>query len=186
MLIYLGWLGSTIYLVNHAYLSCVRDWKKTIYFSGNFVAALALVISSWGQQSYQAVGVNLFWLSISLMLLLNWPVRRIPASKKLYYLLLIFYVVYLLVCALSSIPWDTLIDRIAWTSTWMFGMAYLLFSAQKMRQMEYLFSNAVAAVILVPQLWLDANYPVFFLEVCWFIISLAGIVRRWDEVHLID
>ena len=36
----------TLYLVNHGYISVVKNWNPKIYYSGNLLAALSLVVSS--------------------------------------------------------------------------------------------------------------------------------------------
>ena len=74
MIAILGWFGSLLYIVNHGYISSVKQWQGRIYYSGNLIAAVSLVISSFIIASYQAVVINNFWAIVSFLLMIHFDV----------------------------------------------------------------------------------------------------------------
>ena len=67
----IGWFGTVLYLINHVYISLNSQYKKNIYYVGNAIAALALVLSSLVVSSMQAVIINGFWAIVSVALLIT-------------------------------------------------------------------------------------------------------------------
>ncbi len=180
----IGWLGTLFYLANHAYISLNKNWKKHIYYGGNAIAAGCLVLSSFYNQSWQAVVINSFWLVISAALLMNANLHALKFSPKLFYI--IVGGMMMLFAGGLVIEQQANLALLGWVSAVVFSGCYLLFSQEKMLPRFYLCWNAFAAIALLPQLWLDANWPVFGLEIAWALISIYGAVRRFEEVHLID
>lgn len=180
----LGWSGTLTYLVNHTYLSLFSKWKKHIYYSGNLVAALALMISSAAITSWQAVFINGFWALVSLLLLIGLDLKKSPINPAFFYLSLAALLIWLLIRSIHEGEINVFI--LGWTSTLSFCAGYLLFSAGRMSVEAYLFWNTYAALMLLPQLWLDQNWPNFYLEVVWSVISAYGFIRRQQEPHIID
>tara|TARA_R110000868_G_scaffold39650_6_gene137845 strand:- start:882 stop:1439 length:558 start_codon:yes stop_codon:yes gene_type:complete len=180
----LGWFGTTTYLVNHAYISLVKRHNNAIYYGANLLAASSLVISSLVSNSYQAVVINGFWALISILILAKVNLQGLPVSRRFFNLVLIMFALGLIYQALMHSFLD--IRLLGWSSAFVFSASYLLFSVNKMRILSYLLCNAYAAFALLPQVWLDQNWPVFGLEICWGCISIYGAARRYNEVHLID
>ncbi|MEP4890454.1 MAG: hypothetical protein ABJV04_10535 [Aliiglaciecola sp.] len=180
----LGWIGTVLYLLNHAYLSLVTNWSPRVYYAGNLIAATSLIINSVLVSSWQAVVINGFWAVISLLLLLNIPLKNTPLTFRM----MAITVACMWVAALFGLfyEFELAIRILGWTSALVFGAAYLLFCAQKMSQKTYLYLNVYAALALTPQLWMDKNYPVLTLEVIWALISIHGALRQRDNTHLID
>lgn len=173
----LGWFGTTLYLLNYAYLAFYPKWKRVIYFAANGIAAISLVVSSAALASWQAVGINGFWAAISIWLLLGLGFDWVPLTRRS----LEFGVLGLLLVAAGSVYWDwrLSVSWVGWSSTFAFSLAYLLFAAQKLQVRRYHFWNAYAAFVLLPQLWLDTNWPVFAMEVAWFGISVAALIKTY-------
>lgn len=180
----LGWLGTIIYLLNHSYISLQVNWRKSVYYSGNAIAAACLVASSFYLSSWQAVLINGFWLVISLLLLLQINLNKIAINKSV--LVILLATIWLIIAAhyissqIFSFTW------LGWSSALVFCLSYLPFSTQKMSIQLYLAANTYAALALLPQLWLDANWPVFGLEIAWSLISVYGLIRRVSSTHLLD
>ena len=179
-----GWMGTFIYLINHAYLSFMSQSNRTIYYSLNLIAALSLVASSFYIASWQALFVNLFWALISLAMVFKLPLEGFRFNKVWFYGIL--SAVLLVFVAVSVWNLQINISILAWASVIVFSVAYLLFSTNVISQREYLLWNMYAAFTLLPELWRDDNYPVFFLEVVWGIISLYGAIKMSRHVHLLD
>ena len=84
LLALIGWSGTLLYLLNHAYISLAPNWKSTIYYGGNLIAALCLVLTSAVAQSWQAVVINSFWAIISVLLLANISLKNAPFTQPLF------------------------------------------------------------------------------------------------------
>lgn len=180
----IGWIGTVLYLFNHAYLSLYAHWQKKIYYSGNLIAALCLVVSSLYISSYQAVVVNSFWALISIALLCHLPIAKLPASRRIFYsCLLIFFALLIFYFVADGL---LRMDVLGWSASFAFSFAYLLFSSDKISKLQYLLWNTYAALALIPTLWLDQNIPVLALEIIWALLSFYGALRRYKNVHLID
>lgn len=169
----IGWFGTVLYLANYAYMSLYDHWKRRIYFSANAVAATCLAIISVILFSWQAVGVNGFWVIISLWLLSGRGFSFVRFNHWVVDggvgLMWLVAAVYLFIDWRGSVAW------MAWSSTWTFCFAYLLFAAEKLPLKRFLICNAYAAGALLPQLFLDENWPTFAMESAWCCISLAGL-----------
>ena len=187
MVVILGWFGSFLYLVNHAYISIVKGWNTKLYYSGNFIAAMSLVVSSLLIFSYQAVVINAFWAVVSILLLIKFDVAKVPLSKRIFFLGFIAILVWLLISG-SQNGWQstTFYSHLGWSSSYVFCFSYFLFCSKKLSHVNYLLLNIYAACALLPLLWQQQNWPVFSLEVVWATISAYGVLSRIDEVHLID
>lgn len=183
----LGWFGSILYLINHGYISVYKNWKTHIYYSGNCIAALSLMVSSFMLLSYQAVVVNGFWALISMLLLLNVNVAKVPMSKRIFYVGFISFVTISLIIGFHY-GWAAPVFHvyIGWSSSYVFCLSYFLFCSKKINQISYLMLNFYAAIALLPILYSQENWPVFTLEVCWAAISIYGVYRRIEQIHLID
>jgi len=183
----LGWFGSALYLINHGYISVVKNWHPTIYYGGNLIAALSLVVSSLMMFSYQAVVINAFWALISVLLLIKVDVAKVPISKRIFNLGFVFILAWLAFSAFQH-GWGsfTFHAYLGWSSSYVFCLSYFLFCSKKLSHINYLLFNFYAASALLPLLWSQQNWPVFSLEICWALISAYGVFKRIEKVHLID
>lgn len=175
----LGWAGTLSYLVAHAYISVVNDWKKALYYSGNLFAAASLVLTSVVLESWQAVAINAFWGGVSILLLLRKDLSGVPFTARGYGLVVGLFLVATLF--LSFYKGSFQFGLQGWASTFVFCAGYLLFCANKLSLKAYFAGNAYAAAGIMPQLWLDNNWPVFGLEACWVVISVYGFYRAFQR-----
>lgn len=172
----LGWFGTISYLLNHAYISLVQHWNKSVYYGINFIAGTSLVISSLAIPSSQAVTINLFWAAISFTQLANIKSPSLPFNARFIVLSAFFF--WLLASGSAFYDLKITIAILGWSSAYTFCFAYFLFASGKISARFYFVCNAYAALVLLPQLWFDANWPVFVLEVCWAMLSLYGFHRK--------
>ncbi|MGH1373107.1 MAG: CBU_0592 family membrane protein [Cellvibrionaceae bacterium] len=180
----LGWFGTLLYLINHGYISLITKWKPSLYYGGNLVAALSLVITSVVAQSWQAVVINGFWALISILLLAKVDLKRFAIAQSWYMGGIALLWLWLAVISVQAAALDLTV--LGWTSAYVFSLAYLLFSAGRMEPQHYLLWNGYAALALLPQLWLDQNLPVLTLEIAWACLSFYGAARKYSQIHLID
>ncbi|GAA0819218.1 hypothetical protein GCM10009111_23030 [Colwellia asteriadis] len=187
MITFLGWFGSALYLINHSYISIVKNWNPKLYYSANLIAALSLVVSSLIIISYQAVVINGFWALVSILLLIKFDIAKIPLSKSLFYIGFILLLVWSAFIGYQH-GWSSLMfySCLGWSSSYVFCLSYFLFCSKKLTHVNYLLLNVYAASVLLPILWSQQNWPVFGLEVCWAIISAYGAYSKIEQVHLID
>lgn len=173
MTLILGWTGTLLYLLNHAYISLYINWKERIYYIGNLIAALCLVVSSYSIQSWQPVITNCFWAIVSLCSLYSISLDRCTFSKKIFELVLLLFIgCTILICIYSTAVG---IIMFAWSSVYVFCSGYLLFTAKRLSPRTFLLYNTYAAFAITPKLVADTNYPVLILEICWAVISLYGV-----------
>lgn len=181
----IGWIGTAVYLINHIYISVSPNWKRIVYFGGNLVAASLLVIQSAYLSSWQAVVINGFWMIISACLLAKIPFDSIKLTAPAYYkICTVFAILLLSYCLLSDL--QVSIHVIGWSSAFVFCSSYFLFSANRLSSRAYLLLNACAAIALLPLLWINHNWPVFALEIAWASISIFGVIKSYEDIHLID
>jgi len=184
---FVGYTGTLLYLVSHAYVSLKPAFNPRYYFSGNLVAATALVVSSSALFSWQAVCTNLFWALVSLQRLRGAPMPASVMLKAHFQRFSRVLVIALLILLVISVWVQPLlaISLLAWSSVAIFSVVYLLFAAGELDKKHYMWLNFAAAIIIMPQLWLDLNFPVLLLESCWAIVSLYGALRSNRATQLI-
>ncbi|WP_019027621.1 CBU_0592 family membrane protein [Colwellia piezophila] len=187
MTVILGWLGSVLYLMNHGYISVVKNWRPKVYYGVNLLAALSLVASSLMIYSYQAVVINSFWAIISILLLIKFDVAKVPLSRRFFYLGFVLIIAWLIFSGLKY-SWNssTFHGYLGWSSSYVFCLSYLLFCSKKLSHINYLVFNIYAGSALLPILWAQQNWPVFTLQICWALISAYGVYTRSEQAHLID
>jgi len=178
-----GWLGSMLYLLSHSYISYKADWNKRLYYALNLSAAMLLVATSVVFSSWQAVVINCFWAGISVLFFFDVKLGSLPVSPS------IFRAAVVVLWGWIAVLWfkdgELSLGLLGWSSAFVFSAAYLLFSAERIRPGYYFLWSAYAALALLPQLWLDQNWPVFMLEIIWAGISLFGAIRRFGQFRLI-
>lgn len=173
----LGWLGTAVYLINHALLSTRRVRRGHVYFAGNAVAAAVIAISSFVLPSWQAVVVNGFWVVASIAGLMGVSLagKRRPSARGLW---LLCGAIAAIGLVLSVHDQYLAAATIGWAATILFCGVYLLFAVGDLEQRSFLLCNAAAAFGLVPILLLDGNWPVVALEVAWGTLSLGGLLVK--------
>ncbi len=172
----LGWVGTALYLGNHAYLSFHRSHDPNLYFALNFFAALALVISSSAISSWQAVATNFFWAVVSLIAIANIPLsRRVSFSE--FWITTLIVVSGIAGIAYALLDYATGMTILGWSAGALFCAAYLLFTTGTIKRARFLLYNIMASACLMPILYLHGNWPVFALEIAWVTVSLFGWIQ---------
>ena len=178
----LGWVGTVLYLGNHAYLSFHRSHDPRVYFGLNFVAALALVISSSVISSWQAAATNLFWALVSLF-----AISRITFTHRFslseFWITTPIIIGGLLGVAYSVLKYATGMTILGWSAGALFCAAYLLFTTGTIDRVRFLLYNIVAATSIMPVLYIHENWPVFALEIAWIAVSAFGLVQIRNKLN---
>ena len=176
----LGWLGSGLYIVAHAWITVLKRPAAKAYYWMNVAAALALVVSSALLASWQPVFINGFWALISLAALGGVTLPRLPLTNRWLAAIVISLFLSGAACVLLGLTFGW--SLLAWSSVVAFCLSYWRFSAKRLSQAQYFMFSAYAAFILLPQLYFDQNWPVFALEVVWGSLSVMGL---WQARHAI-
>lgn len=184
MIEFLGWVGTILYLINHAYLSFTKNFKDNVYYSVNLVAALSLVVSSLYLHSWQAVAINIFWAAVSMLMVFKLSLRELPLTSRRFLFLLLFTLL-ISVFAYLRAP-DQIWNLVSWIAAVIFSLSYLMFSASRMSAKNYQKANFLAAIMCLPALWIQMNFAVFALEVAWASISVWSVIKNFNEAHIID
>lgn len=180
MLLTLGWIATSLYLLAQAYVSFIDKWRRDAYYSVNIIAALFLTISSVALQSWQAVFVNTFWMIVSILSLKRrvyfrtFP-NRIEWSLGVTILLILVSVFGLFTSTLFAA------EILGWGGTFLFCGAYLSFATRRISRLYFLLLNALASLILLPSYFYDLNWPSFMLNIVWIAISLMGYWRLFNS-----
>ncbi|WP_415906689.1 CBU_0592 family membrane protein [Neptuniibacter sp. QD72_48] len=169
----LGWLGTILYLLAHAWLSLLKNKASYHYYLANLVAAILVATSSYLIASWQAVVINVFWALVSFAAMKSYVLPRLPFSNaQLYGLLGVMFLAgaggLLFAYAQQGMA------ILAWSSSIAYCLGYWRFSAGRLSQQSYYLVNTYAAVMLLPQLYTDANWPVLVLQIVWASVSLWG------------
>jgi len=172
----LGWAGTALYIFAHGWISILKRSSDRGYYVINFCAAVLVVVSSMLLSSWQPVLINAFWALISLAALYRYKLPALFLTNR--YLAFLVCIVFCIGCI-----WFLLVDQVvglyilAWSSVIAFCLSYWRFSSRQLSQKGYFLFSAYAAFILLPQLYLDENWPVFLLEVLWGSLSVIGYLR---------
>ena len=61
--------------------------------------------------------------------------------------------------------------------------SYFLLQIERLRfdDYHYLFLNVLAAILIIISLLSEFNLSAFLIEVVWVVISVYGLVRRWQN-----
>ncbi|XBQ17109.1 MAG: hypothetical protein ABL308_04335 [Oceanicaulis sp.] len=175
----LGWIGTAGYLANHAAFSLYRRYPKTAYFAANLVSAAFLIASSFAIGSWHPVVNNGFWLVTSAVALSGMKplgVRlKVPAARWL------ALVAGLVAAWLIATDLPLALEALGWVSVFTYAMAYLAFAAGGIGRESYLGANLAAALLQMPVLYVDGNWPVLALQAAWAGLSLAALMNRVED-----
>ena len=165
----IGWIGTALYLANHAAYSLSSRYPRPWYYGSNFVAAIGVACSSLMLASVQPVVINAFWALISILALLRF--EKFPGVLKVRYFNAV--AILLAIAALCFAPFNlySAANILGWTSAFVFCGSYLLLASKRLSARIFQRNNMISALIILPNLYIDANWPTFLLEVCWAVLS---------------
>lgn len=177
----LGWFGAILYLLNHGYLAFQKGQESTLYYWLNLVAATALVVSSVALFSWQPVLTNAFWVGVSALALFRGSRQQAPSEGRFAAGFFVWPIGLALTAGLlvATSRHYLGMEIVGWAGTALFCAAYWMFATGTIERPRFLIYNAVAALALSPILFLDQNWPVFFLEIVWALTSIVG----WRQVR---
>lgn len=171
----IGWMGTALYLLNHAVYSVHSNYSLRKYYIFNFLAALFVTINSVYLLSYQPVVTNVYWMVVSILGFLSFEEYPRVYPKRVFYGLGA-----ILICA-SVALWAygqfTAFELMGWLSVFVYCSSYFLLVTEKFSRREYQIGSFIAAVLIIPSLFLKQNWPMVVLEVAWAALSFYSVIR---------
>ncbi|PTB85543.1 hypothetical protein C9928_06685 [Pseudidiomarina aestuarii] len=176
----IGFIGTSLYLFAYAYLTFYSGKNERIYVGINAIAAGILAYTSFQLGSGQAVLVNGFWLIASLKILwFGFSTSKLVIPFK-YYLVALLGSLLLSLFLIARVLSDAVVI-IGWFSAVNFCFAYYLFLSRQVTARQYHILNMLSAGCIIPALWIEQNWPVVALELCWVVISVHGVLNHREH-----
>lgn len=179
---FLGWAGAAGYLLNHAGFSLRSDYPRKLYFAVNLVSASLLVVSSFAISSWHPVANNGFWAVVSAIALTGGRLPGLPLKLPAKHWLAVCGA--LAAAALLLTDQAVAIEALGWVSVLAYAGAYLAYAARAVGRRRYLAINVAAAILQMPVLIGDENWPVLALQAAWAALSLAGLFSHAEEATM--
>ncbi len=173
-----GWCGSLLYLLSYILLAVNLIEKGKGYYYLNIIAAIFVIIISLEKTTYQAVVINLLWGMISLNSLYRFFKTKAPIKLSVFRLINI-----LLLLIFTSVLFLNVTEGInlfGWLSVVYFISSYFYFASSYISEKEFHIWNFLAALSIIPQLYIDQNWPVIVLETFWAAFAVWGYIKE-DE-----
>ncbi len=168
----IGWCGSILYLLSYILLAVNLLERGKFYYYLNIVAAVFVVIISLEKTTYQAVVINLLWGAISLNSLYKYIQTKAPVKPSVFRFINLFL---LLICiGLIFSNTSAGIQVFGWLSVAYFISSYFYFASNYISEREFHIWNFLAALAIIPQLYVDQNWPVIVLEIFWAAFAVWG------------
>lgn len=177
-----GWSGTLLYLVAQILLS-IFALPRRKYVLLNALAAFLVSIYSLYAWSLQPVFINVVWTALSLVGLKvmanEIAVPKQAPGNRLSLLIMnlgavIFFLCYGLL-EMSFVLW------LSWLSFWLYSATYFSFIFFRLSDFWFFLYCILSAGIIIPQLYIDSNYPVIGVQVLWIFWSTVGLFRVWPK-----
>jgi hypothetical protein len=175
-----GWLGTGLYLFAQLLLA-TSGLSLFRYVLINAIAALACSAYSLHIWSIQPAFINVVWTVLSLIGLRFHGQRLRPfggsvdGNRASLLLITAGIMPFLAAWWLHSPVFSF---WLSWLSFWIYSAAYFTFMFVGLGRRLFLTFCIVAAAAIIPQLAIDANYPVLFVQALWIVFSAVGLLRR--------
>lgn len=183
----IGWLGTLLYLLAHSLLS-LSVISRFKYVALNAVAAVVVSIYSLYEWSLQPVFINVVWSGLSFWGLYVHSDKSVQNAGQegilrhwLYSILIISVGLAAISIALVSIK-SSWIFILSWLSFWLYSSTYFSFIFLRMSDRWFFMLCIVSATIIIPQLYLDSNYPVIGVQLLWIFWSLVALLRHSKSI----
>lgn len=168
----IGWSGSILYLLSYILLAINLIDKGRVYYYLNIVAALFVIIISFEKTTYQAVVINFLWGLISFNSIYKFFKTSAPLKPAFFRFINILLL--LTVTAITLLNANFGIQLFGWLSVIYFISSYFYFASNYISEKEFHIWNFLAALAIIPQLYIDQNWPVIVLEVFWAAFAVWG------------
>lgn len=171
-----GWIGSIIYIVAYFLLTYKIIEKGKIYYLLNKIAALLIIIISIKKNTFQPVVINGLWLYISYLGYNKINLKIEFLTKNMMH---IISLIFTLVAIITYFIYERNLsfDILAWLSVFAFSSSYFLFSTKKIKERTFHFYNLIAAIAIIPKMYIFDNFQVVTLEVIWAFLALQAYIK---------
>ena len=172
----IGWIGSIIYIVAYFLLAYKIIKKDKLYYLLNKIAALLIIIVSIKKSTFQPIVINGLWLYISY---LGYHKLHFEVKFLNKYMMHIISVIIVTSSVITNFFFDSKVafDVLAWFSVFAFSSSYFLFSMKKIHEKTFHLYNLMAAITIIPKMYIFDNYQVVILEIIWALLALQAYIK---------
>jgi len=171
-----GWVGSTVYILAYFLLTYKIIKKDKMYYLLNKVAAALIIIISIKKNTFQPIVINGLWLYISYLGYNNINFKLSFLNKNVMHIVTFIMIGISLLIGLIY-DRDISFEVLAWFSVFAFSISYFLFSNQEIKERTFHFYNFIAAIAIIPKMYIFGNFQVVFLEVLWAMFALQAYIK---------
>lgn len=180
----MGWAGFILLTGSYILVTLgVLDLKARYYPMISGTGALFAILSSWYIGSYEVVVLNIIWVGISIAGALGKTINSPLKSLKQFYGY--YLAIGLLIFAYQYSTEETLIKTLMDTGgalgIYTYIAAYFLGTQKIITDKFFYFLNVKGAIIYLPILWFDKNYPFFCVEFVGMLFSIYGYYKANQE-----
>jgi len=172
----IGWIGSFIYIVAYFLLAYKFIQKGKFYYLLNKLAAALIIVISMQKGTIQPIVINTLWLFISYLGYNNIHYDIKFLNKYIMHISSIF-LVSASVIANFIFDYTVAFDILAWLSVVAFSGSYFLYSTKKINERTFHFYNFLAAVTIIPKMYIFDNFQVVTLEILWAVFALHAFIK---------
>ncbi len=171
-----GWIGSIVYILAYFLLTYKIIEKDKLYYLLNKIAATLIIIISIKKNTFQPIIINGLWLYISYLGYnkINFEIKCL--NKKMMHLISLIVILSSLIAGFLYGS-KLFFDLLAWLSVFAFSSSYFLFSMKKIKEKIFHFYNLMAALAIIPKMYMFDNHQVVILEVLWAIFALQAYIK---------
>ena len=144
--------------------------------SSDLVAAAFVIIISLYKQTLQPIAINSIWLYISFLGYNNIKINFMFFRKKYLHIISLLFLVLIIISFFYS--YEQVFNILAWFSVFAFSFSYFLFSIQKISEKLLHMYNFLAAVSLIPKMYMYDNMQVVILEVLWAFFAIKAYIEE--------
>lgn len=177
----IGWVGSTLYLVSYFLLAYKLINKSKFYYMLNTVAGILAAILSIYKETWQTVFLNLFWVFISIFAYYNRWLNLSIVSPRIFNISIGLIICISMIVVLFE-KHDLGIDILAWSSVYLFIISFYLISMRKISLQVFNLYNFIAAIMIIPKMFVYQNYQVASVQIIWALIAINAYYRDKKRV----
>jgi hypothetical protein len=175
----IGWIGSFVGISAYILLSCKKITPTShTFLIMNMIAATMLILMSYSIDNPQGIFINVSFLTFSILPLIG--VKIVLHWINLNFFFIVIFSVTIISTLINyteaNLYW--LYDVVGWMSVVAFPLAFLILTQGKIPEMTYFKLNAFFCILIFFHLHYEENYPLFFLEIFFFVVSIYGILTH--------
>ncbi len=172
----IGWIGSFLYILSYFLISFDYLKVNKLYYLLNILAAAFVIVISLYKQTIQPIAINSIWLYISFLGYNNKKISFIFFHKKFLHIVSFIFLAVIIISFFYS--YKQAFNVLAWFSVFSFSFSYFLFSIQRISEKLFHIYNFLAAMSLIPKMYMYDNMQVVVLESLWAFFAIKAYLAE--------